>query len=299
MKKTFLIISLLICCISISLQGNTAPEKKRPTASEKKEIALQLYSLREDIKKDYAGTIKKIGAMGYTAIEAADYNDGKFYGKTPKEFKADIETAGMKVLSSHTTKWLTDEELASKDFTQTMKWWDQCIEVHKTAGMEYIVAPSMQVPKTLKDLQTYCEYYNEIGRKCKENNIRFGYHNHAFEFENKIEDIVMYDYMLENTNPEYVFFEMDVYWTVMGQRSPVDYFNKYPGRFILLHIKDNKELGQSGMVGFDAIFKNTDTAGTKYLVVEVEKYNFEPLESVKISLDYLLNCPFVKTSYSK
>jgi sugar phosphate isomerase/epimerase len=100
----------------------------------------------------------------------------------------------------------------------------------------------------------------------------------------------MYDYMIENTNPENVFFQMDVYWVVMGQQSPVDYFNKYPGRFELLHIKDNKELGQSGMVGFDAIFENVHVAGTKYLVVEVEKYNFPPEESVKKSLDYLRKC---------
>jgi sugar phosphate isomerase/epimerase len=156
----------------------------------------------------------------------------------------------------------------------------------------------MEIPKTLKDLQAYCEYYNEIGKKCKENGMSFGYHNHAHEFR-KVEDNVMYDYMIENTNPEYVFFEMDVYWVVRGGQSPVDYFNKYKNRFTLLHIKDNKELGQSGMVGFDAIFNNTDAAGVKHLIVEVEQYNFAPDESVKKSLDYLLNCPLVKESYDK
>ncbi|MFT4223250.1 MAG: sugar phosphate isomerase/epimerase [Dysgonomonas sp.] len=273
-------------------------ETTQQSALPKKDIALQLYSLRDDIKKDYAATIKKAGEMGFTAVEAASYGDGKFYGKTPEEFKADIEAAGMKVLSSHTTKPLSEKELASKDFSESLKWWDEAIKAHKAAGMEYIVAPWMDVPKTLKDLQTYCEYYNEIGKRCKDNGISFGYHNHAHEFQ-KVEDKVMYDYMLENTNPEYVFFQMDVYWVVRGQQSPVDYFNKYKGRFALLHIKDNKELGQSGMVGFDAIFKNTDAAGTKHLIVEVEKYNFTPEESVKQSLDYLLNCPLVKESYDK
>jgi sugar phosphate isomerase/epimerase len=156
----------------------------------------------------------------------------------------------------------------------------------------------MDVPKTLEDLQTYCEYYNEIGRRCKEKGLSFGYHNHSFEFV-RIENAMMYDYMVEHTNPEFVFFQMDVYWTVMGRQSPVDYFNKYPGRFEQLHIKDNKELGQSGMVGFDAIFKNTDVAGTKFLIVEVERYNFTPEESVQISLEYLLKCPLVKESYNK
>ena len=86
----------------------------------------------------------------------------------------------------------------------------------------------------------------------------------------------MYDYMLENTDPDLVFFEMDVYWTVRGQKAPVDYFKKYPKRFRLLHIKDEKELGDSGMVGFDAIFKHAADAGMEYPVVEVERYSFAP-----------------------
>ena len=109
----------------------------------------------------------------------------------------------------------------------------------------------------------------------------------------------MYDYMLEHTNPEYVFFQMDVYWVVRGQNSPVDYFNKYPGRFKIFHIKDHREIGQSGMVGFDAIFNNAKTAGVNYLVAEIEKYSIPVEESVEVSLDYLLDAPFVKSSYSK
>jgi len=265
--------------------------KAKCSAKINKEISLQLYSLRDDIAKNYDAVIKKTGEMGYASVEAAGYNNGKFYGKTPAEFKQDVEKAGMTVLSSHTAKPLSENELQSKDFTESLKWWDECIQAHQEAGAKYIVAPWMPKPKSLKELQTYCEYYNEVGKRCKEKGLSFGYHNHDSEF-NKIEDTIMYDYMLENTDPEYVFFQMDVYWTVMGKQSPVDYFNKYPGRFELLHIKDHKELGQSGMVGFDAIFRNMDVAGTKYMVVEVENYNFTPEESVKKSLDYLLNCPF-------
>lgn len=264
----------------------------------KKDIALQLYSLRDDIAKDYEKTIKKAGEMGYTTVEAAGYGKGKFYGKAPAEFKTDLEKAGMVPLSSHVARQLTAEELASRDFAEAMRWWDECIAAHKAAGMAYVVTPWMAVPKTLKDLKTYCEYYNEIGKKCRAKGLSFGYHNHAHEFV-KVEDRVMLDYMIENTDPEYVFFQMDVYWAVTGQQSPVDYFNKYKGRFKLLHIKDRKELGQSGMVGFDAIFRNTDAAGAKHLIVEVEKYSNNPLESVKSSLDYLLDCPLVKESYDK
>ncbi|KAA6327210.1 Inosose dehydratase [termite gut metagenome] len=280
---------LITSCAPTAQTSQTTPPKK--------DVALQLYSLREKIKSDYAGTIKLAGETGYTAVEAAGYGDGKFYGRTPEEFKADVEAAGMTVLSSHTAKQLSDQELASKDFSESLAWWDQCIKDHKAAGMKYIITPWMNVPKTLADLQTYCDYFNAIGKKCKESGISYGYHNHAHEFQ-VVEDQLIYDYMLTHTDPQYVLFEMDVYWTVIGKHSPVEYFNKYKGRFELLHIKDSKELGQSGMVGFDAIFNNTDVAGTKYIVVEVEDYNFAPEESIKQSLDYLLNSPFVKESYA-
>ena len=148
-------------------------------------------------------------------------------------------------------------------------------------------------------MKMYCDYFNEIGKRCQQNGMKFGYHNHAHEFLKVENQAVMLDYMIENTNPEYVFFQMDVYWIVRGQHSPVDYFNKYPGRFTVLHIKDDKEIGDSGMVGFDAIFRNAKVAGVKHIVAEIEGYSCPVEESVKKSLDYLLDAPFVKASYSK
>ena len=108
------------------------------------------------------------------------------------------------------------------------------------------------------------------------------------------------DYMLENTDPDKVFFQMDVYWTVMGQASPVDYFTKYPGRFRLLHIKDRREVGQSGMVGYDAIFRNAATAGVENIIVEMEGSSYgDVLRSVRECVDYLNEAPFVEASYAK
>ena len=224
--------------------------------------------------------------MGFSSVEAAGYNDGAFYGRTPADFRHDVERAGMTVLSSHTGRLPSAQELKTKDFSESFVWWDKAIKAHLEAGAIYIVVPSMEVPESLEELQTYCDFYNQVGQRCKANGLSFGYHNHDHEFT-KIEGVMMYDYMIEHTDPEFVFFQMDVYWTVMGRQSPVDYFHKYPGRFELLHIKDNKELGQSGMVGFDAIFKNIEVSGAKHLIVEVEKYNFTPEESVKRSLEYL------------
>ena len=277
-------------------------------AKPKKEVCIQLYSLRtilDGVNKDgkvsesYTKLLKDLADMGYTSVETANYDNGKFYGRTPQQFKEDCEKAGLKVLSAHTNRGLSDQELASGDFTEAMKWWKQCIADHKAAGMEYIVCPWMGVPKTMKDLLTQCKYLNAIGKLCKQSGIKFGYHNHSHEFQ-KVEGKTMYDVMLENTDPEYVFFEMDVFWTVWGQNSPVNYFKKYPGRFKMFHIKDYREIGQSGMVGYDAIFNNADKAGMENFVVELEQSEAPSIvDGVRISIDYLLNADFVKSSYSK
>lgn len=301
MRTIKLISAIAASCLAISCaQGGNGT---KDTATEKKDIAVQLYSVRDLIgsfghnQSDYTVVLNALGKMGYTAVEAASYSDGKLYGKDPAQFKADVEAAGMKVLSSHIGRNLSAKELESGDFSESLAWWDGCIAAHKAAGMKYIVMPSMETPKTLKGLQTYCDYFNAIGRKCAEQGIAFGYHNHSFEFQ-KIEDQVMYDYMLSHTDPAYVFFEMDVYWTVIADASPVEYFKKYPGRFKILHIKDEKEIGQSGMVGFDAIFNNTEVAGVESIVVEVERYSYEDVErSMKESIDYLEAAPFVPVSY--
>lgn len=269
-------------------------------AADKKDIGLQLYSLRAMMKKDAPAVIKQVGDMGYTAVETAGYGNGKFYGMPPADFKAKCEAAGLKVLSSHCRKGLDKDELEKKDFSKSLKWWDEAIAAHKAAGMKYIVDPYLGVPKTLEELQTICEYYNAIGKKCQENGLSFGYHNHAHEFK-KVQDKVMFDYMIENTDPKLVFFEMDVYWVTKGGADPVAYFNKYPKRFRLLHIKDEDELGRSGMVNFKKIFENCKNSGVENIIVEVERYSKgkEPIQSVKESLDYLTNAPFVKDSYSK
>ena len=300
MKRLFSTFSVLaigvlsLCMVSC---------ESKPAAPVKKNIAFQMYSVRELIgdpgkyAENHETTLKALADMGYTAVEAACYGDGKLYGVEPEQFKADIEAAGMEVLSSHVGHNLNDEELASGEFPEALKWWEQCIDCHKRAGMKYIVNPGVNYPRTLAEADVICNYLNEVGEMVNAAGMQFGYHNHSHEF-GRVEDKVWYDYMVEHTDADKVFFEMDVYWAVRGQVSPVAYFNKYPGRFKLLHIKDDKELGQSGMVGFDAIFNNFATSGTKYPVVELEGCNAPTiLEGMKASIDYLLNADFVKPSY--
>ncbi len=300
MKKIsfFTLILGALLLLSNCTQAKENKESSTDVNQANKNIYIQLYSVRDDIKSDFKGTIAKVSEAGYKGVEAANYNDGKFYGMSPEEFKSEIEAVGMEVLSSHTGRPL-EENIEKTNWDDVWAWWDVAIDAHKKAGMKYIVTPWMPTPKTLADLKQYCDYYNQIGEKCNEAGMKFGYHNHAFEYK-EIEGQLMYDYMIENTDPDKVFFQMDVYWTTQGEQSPVEYFNKYPNRFKLLHIKDEKELGGSDSVmDFDNLFQNIDKSGVEYLIVEVEHYNFEPIESVKQSIDYLLSNENVKADYSK
>ena len=283
MKKT--ILSLAFIAFSVFLFNSC------DTAQSEKFIGLQLYSLRNLMNEQPAETVKQVGEMGYGFVEAAGYRDGKFYGMEPLEFKKLVEESGMVFLGSHTGQDVPD----SATWDQTMEWWDTSIAAHKEGGVEYIVQPWMGKTgyASLEGLKAYCEYFDAVGAKCKEAGIRFGYHNHSHEFE-ELEGEIIYDFMLNNTDPENVMFQIDLYWAIEGGADPLTYFEKYPGRFWLWHVKDEKEVGASGDIDFEKIWTGAETAGVKYFIVEQEEYDYPPIESVNMSLQYLLDAEFVK-----
>jgi len=265
---------------------------KQTQKKHEKYIGLQLWSVRDHMKDDAKATVEAVGKIGYKFIEAAGYADGKFYGMEPAAFADLVKANGMDFLASHTGQAVPD----SSNWDEVMVWWDQCIAAHKAAGVKYIVQPFMDKVgyESIEGVQRYCDYFNAVGEKCNAAGIRFGYHNHNNEFKD-IDGQTIYDYMLTHTDPAKVFFEMDLYWITEGGKNPVDYFNQYPGRFLLWHVKDKTELGgDDSVMDFKPIFADAETAGMKYIVVEVEEYNFDPLVSVEKSLDFLNNAPYVK-----
>lgn len=275
-------ILLLASAAMLMLQGlfSCAPAPKN-----EKFIGLQLYSVRDDMKNDAKTTVAKVGEMGYKFVEAAGYSDGKFYGMEPAEFKELCEINGMQFLGSHSGQDVPD----SATWETTMAWWDTCIEAHKAAGVKWIVQPWMGNVgyESVEGVKRYCEYFNAVGEKCNVAGIRFGYHNHDKEFSTVLDGKPVYDWMLEFTDPAKVMFQLDLYWIVEGGKNPVDYFNQYPGRFELWHIKDKEEVGASVNMDFEAIFALKEKSGFKYGVVEVEEYNFEPLVSCQKSIEWL------------
>jgi sugar phosphate isomerase/epimerase len=278
MKRNFIISILIVAVAGLVLTSFIPPKKS-------KNIGLQLYSIRDSIRKDVPAAIAKVAKMGYKFVEPAGYADGKIYDMDPVAFKKLCKKNGLFVICAHVGQPLPTPENLEK----TMAWWDKCIDAHVAAGAKYLVQPSMggDAYKSLENLKKWCDYFNAVGEKCKAKGIKFGYHNHDREFSTQLDGQTMYDFMLKNTDPEKVFFELDLYWCVIGKKNPVDYFNNYPGRFLLWHIKDEKEIGASGMMDFVSIWAAAKKSGMKYGIVEVERYSFDQYTSCDKSLEWL------------
>jgi sugar phosphate isomerase/epimerase len=261
-------------------------------AKARKYLGLQLYSLRDMVRDDGIEKVLQVVAkMGYNSLETADYRDGKFYGKEPAELKKMADDLGMKLTSSHLSRNLTQDRDAD------MAWWNRAIEAHSAAGMKYMIVPSSPLRDagaTLDNVKRYCSYFNDIALMTAGASIQFGYHNHDFEFTNKINNVPVFDLMLENTSANHVLFQLDVYWVKRGGYEPVDYMKKHPKRFSVLHIKDETAIGVRNTVNFKAIFDQAYINGVKDWFVEVESYDTTPEEDVKKSADFLLNAAFVK-----
>lgn len=286
-RRDFLKTSSLL--VAGSLISNQLIQASVLQAKGKKTIGLQLYSLRDAMKADALGTLKIVADMGFTSLEAANYGDGKIYGMTPTEIDKVVKDLGMKMTSAH----LGGPNYTKEKHTEAMDWWKKALEDHLEVGANFLVKPSMPIPNTLDELKIWLDFYNAVGELTSASGVKFGYHNHAREFE-KIEDQIIYDFMIKNTDPQKVIFEMDVYWVMKGGYNAVDYLNKYPGRFPVLHIKDEKEIGESGLINFEPIFETAYKNGLNDFYVEVERYNFDPVVSVKKSYDFLKSASYVK-----
>ena len=259
--------------------------KMLQAAPNKKEIGLQLYTLRNPIQQDLPGTLRNIAKIGYTWLEAAGYKEGKFYDLLPREFKQMVEDLGMKMISSHAS-FAPDQQLA--------------IDAHLELGAEYLVYPWMSMPEkpARDDYAKAAELFNKLGEACNKAGLKFGYHNHSFEFV-KIEETTGFDLLLTLTEPDKVCFECDLYWMAYAGVDPVDYIIKYPGRFELWHVKDMENNPEKdfapvgkGIIDFNRIFSKKDLAGMEYFFVEQDECKIDPLDSVHISYKNLLKIAY-------
>jgi len=261
------------------------------SAVPRKHIGLQLYSLRDDVADlGIQPVLEIVAQMGYTNIETAGYVDGMIYNMSPSEFKRRVDDLGMQLTSAHLMHIMSDNR------TEDMAWWSRATAAHAEAGFKYMVmpwAPFTGEDANLDNVQRYAEYFSNIGMITSASSISFGYHNHEFEFTNKIDGVPLYDVLIENMNTRVVFMQNDVYWTQVGGYDPVEYLKKYPRVIRTLHLKDETYIGSSGNMDFRAILNQFHANGMRDWYVEVEEYVGTPQEDVKRSFDYLNAADFV------
>lgn len=245
-------------------------------------MGLQLYCVRDEMKTDPLGTLKKLAAIGYKNVEHANYKDRKFYGWSPREFKTILNDLGMKMPSGHTVMGKQHYDDAKKEFTDA---WKYTVEDAATAGQQFVISPWLDetLRKTYDDTVRYMEVFNKSGELCKKSGMKFGYHNHDFEFSQKLNNMSVYDIILKNTDPSLVMQQLDIGNLYNGGANAMEVFKQYPGRFESMHVKDEilakegKEKYEStilgtGIVPVKEIIDLGRKAGTIHFIVEQESY---------------------------
>lgn len=268
-------------------------------------IGLQLYTVRQQIAKDLKGTLAQVAAIGYQEVEI----DG-FYHQKPADLKQMLQADGLKAPSGHCGA----EQLKSDP--------SELISSYREVGAEYLVCsfpahrPGAPQPAHVagqpfapnfdaEDYKWMAEVFNKTGKQCEEAGLQFAYHNHNLDFK-MIDDEPALDWLLHNTDSKLVQLEMDCYWVSRAGKDPVAYMKKYAGRVPLLHIKDMKagltpttdivkggdhdftEAGR-GVIDWKRIFAAAPEAGVKHYFVEQDTCDGPPIESARISFEYLKN----------
>jgi sugar phosphate isomerase/epimerase len=271
-------------------------------------VGIQLYTVRAAMKTDFAGTIAKVAATGYKEVEFAGLfsADGGYFGHSPKDVRAILDSNGLASPSTH----------AGYDVVE--KKWPEALEAAKIVGHSYIICPWIDEKQRARPggWKRAVDLFNRAGEASKKAGIQFGYHNHSFEFDPalSLDGKLPYDFFLAELNPEFVTMELDLCWISVAGKDPVAYFEKYPGRFPLVHVKDwikdsssnsgyQGAMGQSvkyggrmadvgqGSVDWKRIFAHSELAGIKHYFVE----NDDPksvFDDIKISYEYLHTLQF-------
>lgn len=262
---------------SLALGSLLLPHLSR--AAKVKNVGIQLYTVRKEMLADAVGTLKQLAKIGYKELESARSEKGNYYGLQPKEIKKITQDLGMTVRSGH---------------VHIDKDWQRSVDAAAEVGQDYLVCSSLPSEgQTVANYQRVADTFSKAAENCKKANIVFGYHNHEYEFEKK-DGKVLYDILLEQTDPKLVTMELDLGWVIVTGHDPVTYFEKYPGRFPLWHLKDMDKTRQEstefgkGQINILRMLQNADKSGMKYFFVEQEEYTSTPFESIRHNFNYLM-----------
>ncbi|ASZ12653.1 sugar phosphate isomerase/epimerase [Chitinophaga pendula] len=259
-------------------------------------LGIQLYSIREDMKKDPAGTLKQVAAMGYKNVEHANYVNRKFYGYSAAEFKKLLNDLGLKMPSGHTVLGKQHWDAGKKDFTDA---WKYTVEDAAAVGQQLVISPWLDesLRKTYDDFKAYMDVFNKCGELCKQSGMKFGYHNHDFEFSTELNGKKLFDLILENTDPSLVAQQLDIGNMYHAGGIALDIIKRYPGRFESMHVKDEIKAANKGEMGGgyestilgkgiipvkEVIDLGLKSGGTKHFIIEQESYQgIAPLACIK------------------
>ena len=257
-------------------------------------LGIQLYSVRDDMQKDPLGTLKKVAAMGYKNVEHANYVNRKFYGYSATEFKKLLDDLGLKMPSGHTVMAAKAWNATTNDFSDS---WKQTVEDAATVGQMYVISPWLEdsLRKDYDGLVKFMGVFNKSGELCQKSGMKFGYHNHDFEFMSSLNGKLIYDIILDNTDPKLVIQQMDIGNMYGAGGIALDILKKYPGRFESMHVKDEIKAATKGEMagGYESTILGKgvlpvkqivdlfrEKGGTTEFIIEQESYQGKtPLES--------------------
>lgn len=248
-------------------------------------LGLQLWSVRDAMEKDAKGTIQALGKMGYREVEGFGYKEGKMFGLPISDYGKLLKDNGISTPSCHQPVTLKDWDSSKKSLTDDIK---KIIDSMAAIGQRYVVAPWMGEEDRPR-IAELVKVFNAAGEYCRKAGMKFGYHNHNFEYEQKGPDgRLLIEWLLHETDPKLVAMEMDMYWVVFAKHNPLDWFRLYPGRWELCHVKDmaatekreSIEVGD-GTINFSGIFKQSAQAGLKYYIIELEHYRTTSVDGVQ------------------
>lgn len=263
---------LAIACTGIS---------RAPRAARLDKIGIQLYTVRDQMKADFEGTLARVAEIGYKEVEFAGY-----FNHSPADVKAILDHHGLSAPSTH---------IAFENDDQ----WKTALDTAKMIGHEYIVMPWIPAErrKTLDDWKNFAQVFNRAAQMAHDAGIQFAYHNHDFEFP-KLDGQVPYDVLLQNTDPKLVQLEIDLYWITKAGQDPLAYFSRWPGRIPLVHVKDSAgppehkmvDVGQ-GKIDWKRIFAKREQAGIKHFFVEHDQPP-QPFADIAVSFNNLKSLEF-------
>jgi len=254
---------------------------RTPRAARLDKVGLQLYTVRDQMKADFEGTLAHVAQIGYKEVEFAGYFD-----HSPADARAILAKNGLSAPSTH---------MALPD----IDGWKKALDTAKAVGHEYVVVPWIpeEKRKTLDDWKKVAAVFNQAAQMAKDAGLQFAYHNHDFEFP-KVEGQVPYDVLLQTTDPRLVQLEIDLYWITKGGQDPLSYFSRWPGRVPLVHVKDSAgapehkmaDVGQ-GQIDWKRIFAKREQAGIKHFFVEHDQPP-QPFDDIAVSYKYLSQLEF-------